>query len=539
MPPESRQFASALLRWWWLLILATTVAATMSYRSGQQLPREYQSMTTLGVGQFLRSTDPRAGDLVASQQLAQNYALAVRHQPILQATLDGLGLSWPWQALAANVFAAAPEGTALIQISVRDYDPRRAKIIADEIARQLILQSPTAQEDGQYQERREFVLQQMTSLENRIAQAEKDIKKLDSQLAQESSARAIQDIQNQMQTRQRQIDGWQNTYAQLLAFFQGSRVNYLTVIEPASVLTTPIGPNIRLNVIVAACIGFILAALAAIVIEYLDDTIKTDKEVGRLLQLVPLGSLARIRQINQPSDHLVTILQPSSSIAEAVRTLRANVQFSIANNLKTALLVSSALPGEGKTTVAANLAVSLAQSGKRVILVDADLRKPTVHEVFNISAATGLSTLLLDERLSPAEALAETSIAGLSILSSGPVPSDFAELISSQLMRRRLGEIKEMADVLIIDSPPVLPVTDASVLSTLCDGVILVVDSRRTRREAVKVAAQNLSQVGAKIVGVVLNNLQTRQYEYGRYYSRTRRKETESDPRVASSTYAD
>ena len=479
---ELKHYLSTLWKWSWLIILSTLVASVACFWSTSRMPRTYRTSTTLMVGRFMETADPSGQDFYISQQLAQSYVQLVARQPVLQGAIDTLGLAMPWQALAGQVKASLVPGTQLIQINVQDTDPLRAKALADEIARQLILQSPTAAEEQEQAQYRQFVHQRLAILQTQIEEAEKQVEELEGRLALENSARGIQDIRGQIETLQQKATTWQNNYAAMLDFYKGSRTNYLSVVEPATIPYTPVSPKVEYFVALAAAIGFTLAAGAAFLIEYLDDTLKTKEDVERVLKLPTLGNIARISGIREPSDHLVTLELTYWPIAEAYRVLRTNVQFSTLNSPScTLLLISSATPGEGKTTTACNLAITMAYAGKQVILVDSDLRRPSLHRLFKVSNQRGLTRLLLDESLPLDAALLETPVAGLKLMPSGPLPPNPADLLGSDPMKRRIEQMEALANVIIFDTPPILPVADASILGAMCSGVILVVQAGRTR----------------------------------------------------------
>jgi capsular exopolysaccharide synthesis family protein len=213
---------------------------------------------------------------------------------------------------------------------------------------------------------------------------------------------------------------------------------------------------------------------------------------------------------------LITAQNVKSPITEQYRTIRTNIQFtSIDTELKT-IMVTSTGPAEGKSTTAANLAVVFSQQGKSVLLVDADLRKPTVHYTFNLTNTFGF-TSVLTKQLSIEEAIVESNASNLCLLSSGPIPPNPAELMGSSAMDIFLKNVRFMFDVVIFDTPPVLAVTDAQILSNKCDGTILVVSSGKTVREDANKAKELLKSAKANILGVVLNNkkLKTTNYYYG------------------------
>ncbi|MDR7002196.1 CpsD/CapB family tyrosine-protein kinase [Neobacillus niacini] len=203
--------------------------------------------------------------------------------------------------------------------------------------------------------------------------------------------------------------------------------------------------------------------------------------------------------------NLVAMIDPKSTIAEQYRTIRTNIQFSSVDQEARTLMVTSAGPGEGKSTTVANLAVVLAQQGKKVLLVDADLRKPTVHYTFNKTNTFGL-TSVLTKQVKLEEAVVESAERNLFVLSSGPIPPNPAELLSSMAMEVFLENALEEYEMVLFDAPPVLAVTDAQILANKCDGTILVVSSGKTEKDKLEKAKELLEAAQSKIVGVVLNN---------------------------------
>jgi capsular exopolysaccharide synthesis family protein len=513
---ELKQYVSVLWRWSWLIVLATGLAAGISYQVASSLPRVYSATTTLLVGTVLQSANPNASDLSTSQQLAQTYALMVKRQPLLQATVQALGYQTSWDALGSKISATVVPQAQLIQISALDTVPERAQAVADEVARQLILQSPTPIEKEQDQ-RQEFVTQQLTQLQTRISQAEDELKSLQNQLVLESSARGVQDIQGQISALQQKIATWQATYASLLNNRVG-RVNNLTVVEAALASSTPVSPNVPLTVATAALGGLALALGAIVLLEYLDDTVKSTEDVERVLKLPTLGLVSR-RRLRTAADQLIAWREPNSAIAEAYRVLRTNLDFAALRSAVRTLLVTSATVGEGKSTTACNLAVTMALTGRHVILVDADLRRPSVHRIFGISNGIGLTTLLLNERMPTEDALIATSVPGLSVLPSGAIPPNPAELLGSEPMAERVKELRALADTIIFDSPAILPIADTPILGALCDGVVLVVDSAHTRSDVARQGKASLDLVRLKVLGVVLNKTSSGSRIGSEYYT--------------------
>jgi capsular exopolysaccharide synthesis family protein len=227
------------------------------------------------------------------------------------------------------------------------------------------------------------------------------------------------------------------------------------------------------------------------------------------------------RSKNGPSPSLVTELDPKSAASEAFRTLRTNIHFAALDQAYKTIAVTSSSPSEGKTTTAANLAVATAQAGSRVCLVDADLRRPAIHRMFGLANTQGLTAALLDG-LPFAKVAQSSRVPNLSVLTSGPLPPNPAELVGSKRMREMLEQATAEFDLVICDTPPVISVTDGVALGAQCDGVILVVRVGTVPQAVVRRAAEQIQAVNGKIIGVLLNSVNLKRdayyYDYYRYY---------------------
>jgi capsular exopolysaccharide synthesis family protein len=212
--------------------------------------------------------------------------------------------------------------------------------------------------------------------------------------------------------------------------------------------------------------------------------------------------------MNEKPSELITISEPRSPISEAYRTLRTNLDFASLDQALKTLVVTSAGVGEGKSTTLANLAVVSAQAGRTVILVGADLRRPMIHQIFGASNEVGLTTMMMEDAALASPPLQETAVEGLFVLPSGPLPPNPAELMGSRRMEDVIAALSERGDQVFFDTPPVVAVTDAAVLATKVDGVLLVVSAGQTRREYARTAVQRLEQINARLVGTVLTNVQ-------------------------------
>jgi non-specific protein-tyrosine kinase len=519
---ELRQYLALARKWAWLIVLTTAIAALSSYYYSQTIPARYRAETTVMVGRVIENPNPTVSEFQSTSNLAQAYALLATQPPILQATAQSLNWREEWQTLFFKVTAKSVS-SQLLQIAATDEDPRTARLIADEVTRQLILQGPISAQQKQSEEQRAFVTGQLAQLKLQIETNQKTLNGLVNQASLENDPKKADDLNMRISALQTKIDNWQRNYASLSALLASNSNLFLTVLAPAQEPTTPISPNIPQNVLFAAIAGLVLAGGAILLLEYLDDTIKDGDDTQRVLNLSTLGAITRITGIRAPTDHLITIKHPRSPISEAYRVLRTNLRFTGLENPSGALLVTSGGPGEGKTTTAANLAVILAQAGRRVILLDTDLRRPTLHKFFGLSNSCGLSSLFLGDAPAIDTVMQSTAIENLRVITSGPVPPNPAELLDSKQMDEILANLRAQSDMLILDSPPALAVADASILGSRCSGAVLVIDAGRTRSDVSRRAVETLNRTGVKVYGAVLNRLSARRasgyYYYYYYYS--------------------
>lgn len=315
------------------------------------------------------------------------------------------------------------------------------------------------------------------------------------------------------------------------------RVNNIRVLDRPLVPRLPVRPQVSRNIGIGVFLGLLLGVAAALGRGLLDRTIKTPDEVENDLGLPFLGLLPEFEQGAEVSrgngkrrrgrpkpravGHELWVHEyPTSGIAEAARTIRTNLLFMAPDKPYKRLLVTSAGPSEGKTTVATCIAIVMAQAGQRVVLIDCDLRRPRVHRIFRKGSEVGVTTALLEESID--DCVLDTGVPNLSVIPAGPIPPNPAELLHSEKFKNFLAQVSERFDRVIIDSPPVVPVTDAAVLSTQVDGTVLVIRAFKTKKDMARHAARALSDLGATKAGAVLNavNFSRHEYKYRYYYYR-------------------
>lgn len=505
-------------KWGWLILLIAGLAAAGSYLYSLTIPPTYRSEAILLVGQEQQNPNPTVNDIYVSNNLAAAYALLATQPSVLEAAAQAIHWDGPWQSLYFNVAATAPTGGQTIHIAATSRSPQQAQAIANEIAHQILLQSPVSQQQQAADAQRSFITDQQAMMQEQIVAGQKSLSDLNRQAALETDQAKLDDLDKRITALQTKIQGWQQTYLQMGALLNAGSGKFLTIIAAAPLPAAPISPNIPQNVLLAAFAGFILAIGVVLLLEYLDDTIKTSEDVQRVLKLTTLGSIARISPVHNPTDSLVTARQPRSPTAEDYRILRTNLRYAGIASPGSALLVTSANPSEGKTTTAANLAIAIAQSGKRVVLVDADLRRPSIDRVFGVDNHIGLSSLFLEDGMKLEDALLPTEVPGLRLLVSGELPPNPAEILDSKRMNEILLDLRMQSDMVVIDSPPLVAVADANILASRCSGAILVVDSGKTRSQVAQRVTETLMRSQVKILGVVLNRMSSRRGGYYRYY---------------------
>lgn len=315
------------------------------------------------------------------------------------------------------------------------------------------------------------------------------------------------------------------------------QVNNISVLDHALLPVSPIKPRVFVSLLVGAALGLVLGVFAALLAAFADRTVRSRQDVEEVLGVPSLGFLPKItdrtvrdgakyQYSDRPATHepidnldLVVHSHPSSMVAEMARGIRTNLLFMSPDTPFQMLMVASASPREGKTFTAVSLATTLAHSGKRVLLVDGDLRRPRIHRVFRLRPPVGFTSVLIDEATLD-EVILDTPVPNLQVLPCGPLPPNPAELLHSQKAADVLAELRRRYDRVIFDSPPINAVNDALALGAQLDGVVLVVRARQTRRDHAAMVVRQLKSLGSRVVGCVLNGFDGRDDSPGYYYGR-------------------
>ncbi len=522
---ELRRYGQTLWKWLWLIVLGTLLAGGLTFLISSRSTPIYRASTQILIQQGSNPTGQGWLDVLTSERLAASYARLLTTRPMLKrvAELEQL------PEITSRIIVDPVRETQIIVLHVEDPNPAMAAAIANRLPAVFI-------EQNELQQQRRFE-ESLRTFDSQLASVQKEIETLETKL-QEFKAREERGEelttaeQAQRASLQTSLAQYRSSLADLLksrdeikrsAALSGDNI---VVVEPAEVPRTPVRPRVLLNTLIALGLAALLMVVVAFLIEYLDDTVKLPDDVSKVTGLPALGSLVQYRSSSSADNgrrKLVTVRHPKSPFSEGYRTLRTNIQFSSLDRPIRTLMVTSASPAEGKSTSVSNLAVVMAQSGKRTILIDTDLRRPVLHEIFGAPNGVGITNALLQPPGSDLSSfLQATEVEGLQLMTSGPLPPNPSELLGSHRMAELVEQLLETADVVLFDSPPILAVTDAAVLARLMDGVLLVVESAKTRQDAARRAAQELAKVNARVLGVVVNRISARlagsNYYYYDYY---------------------
>jgi non-specific protein-tyrosine kinase len=508
---DIRHYISLIWRWLWLILLVSILAGAVVYVISSRIPPVYQASASLLINEApgTKTTDYSA--IITSQRLAQTYAKMLVQKPVLREVITRLELDMSIETLKSAVTVQPVVDTQLIDIEVEDTDPIRAAFIANELGT-VFAEQNRANQEARYANTKESLEIQLAELETRINAIEADIGELDPTL----------EYNPELDRLEANLSQWRQIYANTLQSYEDVRLAEAETIsnviqaEAAEPPKNPIRPKVMMNTGLAGALGAMLAIGFILLLEALDDTIRGTDEVSRYLDLPVLGAIRKIEASEGP----ITAIKPRAPVSEDFRSLRTNIQFvSVDAPLRT-ILVTSPTPEDGKTTVALNLSIILAQGGSRVALIDADLRRPAIHKNMRLSNRWGLTSLFTNEELRLDGILRQNKSSGFSIMTSGNLPPNPAELLGSEKMVQIIKKVKTISDIIVFDSPPLAVVTDAAVLSKQMDGVILIINSGTTKIAAARQAVEQLHRVGANILGVVLNNVSSKKsYYYSTYYS--------------------
>jgi len=421
----------------------------------------------------------------------QTQVQLIQVRPMLENTIRALDLGVLPEELEQRVTVSTVGQTNIIEVTVRDTEPERASAIANRLSEEFVTWSRDY--------RRESIAAAADEVEIRLSQAEEQILALGRRIQAEGRGEAL------AAELQLALAGY-TTLAErreTLRIQEQLEVGAGRIVSPAAFNPEPISPNPLRNGLLGLSLGLVLGLGMALLNEYLDNTLKSTEAVEMAFQAPVLGHIPLEKPTDGRKRRLTIVESPGSPAAEAYRVLRNSLDFvNFEQNIKT-LLVTSAAPAEGKSTVAANLAASLAQAGNKVVLISCDFRRPTTESFFGLQNMIGLSDVLRGAHTIKAS-LQRPGDENLLVMTSGKMPPNPSELLGSQKMKELLDNLKEWADWIIMDAPPLLAVADPTALARWADGVLVVTKAGVTTRETAMKGREMLEMVGARILGSVV-----------------------------------
>ena len=366
------------------------------------------------------------------------------------------------------------------------------------------------------------------SLKTKFLEAQQKEKMISSQLDKLKNSALNHQAQSTKYNRlQREVEINQLAYnkqlEQLMAVNIAANVgtNNISIIDAATPPTKKYKPSLKTNLAFGTLLGLLLGMGIAFLREFTDDSIKNSDSLEKLTGLPVLSQLPEIKNLNAKKLALQTALEPRSPLAEAVRSLRTSLRFSTRNGAPQSTFITSSGPTEGKSTIALNLATAYAQTGSKVLLIDADLRNPSIHHLLELQNAEGLTNYLANPQASNDDISKSCMINQLSVITSGPVPPDPVELLSGNKMAELLESARKEFDYIIIDGPPILGLADSLILSNLADATLISIEAGKTRKTSVLGALKRLERANANILGSVLTRMSNQvnpEYDH-KYYS--------------------
>lgn len=548
-------YAQTLWRWAWLLLLVAIASGAVAYYLTNQKPRVFEANTRAVVNVVTGSDYYDAYSAsYGAQRLAETYAQTMITPELLQSVSERLGYE-----VTGKITVTPVENSPIFTIVVTDSDPQKAadtanmvlttfseKVMTDQSSRYTDLKQGLEEEIAR-------IDQSLTDINERLAVLQ--IKEAELAEAEKRAAQMVAEglepievvrdpndyvARAQLELAQSQYQSTRSSLFYNLQQIKLTEVQSATTIsqiDKAVANAEPIQPQPMKSAGLAAVVGLIAAGGIVFLIAFLQDEVRDPEEFSRRWGVPVVGVITHY-SYNQ--DQLITVAKPRMPVSEAFRSLRTNLQFSgIDTPLKT-VLVTSASPSDGKSSIVANLATVIAQSEKNVVVMDADMRRPTLHKLFKLSNRIGLSDYFIRTPEKMTGVVKKTRVNGLNIITSGSLPPNPSELLSSSKMQDVLSLLEKHFDMVLLDSPPLLAVTDALILAKSVNGVLLVVDPKKTKRGAIRQAIEQLQRLDTRLLGVVLNNIKVkrssyyynRDYYYSKQYGRTSEDASHMEPAV-------
>lgn len=536
MAMQPQDFLRLVRKWALPVIALAAMGAAVAFGVSEASTPVYQAkgsiLVVAGLGQNAAGSTPVALNISAAEATTTAASL-ITSPSLLQQVIDANHLNEGEGTLAANVSASPQTNSELVDVAASDPSPARAATIANAVMTAFVAQVTKQNTDR--------INQASKSMQSEINQAQAAIDKVTGQLASAPPQSDTSALRQTMSDEQSLLNQLMLNYTNFRAS-QEQNLETVSVAAPASTPAAPYSPRVGLNVVLGAGVGFGAALILVALLEYLDQGLKTAKDVDRRLGVPCLGVVPRFREGGRGRGFERELLAAS----EAYRRVRANLLFASPDVDLRSVVITSARPGEGKTQTAAQLARAVAGTDQRVILVDGDMRRPRLHQLFNRPLRGGLSEMIMGARRGEIPSLNgehATTEANLALVTSGMVPANPSELLSSKRAALLLRSFEAGFDLVVIDTPPVDAVPDALSLAAETSATIVIVEAGKTNATHAAATISALQKVGANVVGVVLNKARerARDRDYYQYLDSEatleapRRNQVPAPPRNASS----
>ena len=496
---ELRQYSAVVWRWKWLILACTLIGVAAAIVVSNLTTPIYAASTTLLVNE---APDSQTSGYPRVLTSARTYSRLLTTSPVLEETVRRANPKMTIGELESQVDIQLISDTQLIELTVENSNPIRAALLANTLV-QVFAEQNDALQASRFAASKASLGAQLDSISEQINANEVAIAKLPDERndAQESEFLRLQTELSQARV----------SYTNLLQSYEALRIaeartiSNIIQMEPAKPPGSPINARTPLSTALAGAVGAMIALGVAFLIEYLDDSIRSAEDVIRVIKLPVIGQIPNSKELKASSkkQHL-TIMDSNLEVAESFRSLRTNIELAGIGGTARSILVSSPSEGDGKTTVAAQLAISIAQAGKRVVLVDANLRQPSLHAYFGIDNQLGLSDMLLDD-LVPQVAARKTSSWRLRVITSGKPVNNPVELLGSVRMLQVLTRLREQTDTAIFDGPPFL-VAETYILASKLESVLIVMRPGETRESEMLHITEQLERAQGSVMGVVMNH---------------------------------
>lgn len=508
---DPQKLRKLVRRWAIPVAVITLIGGVVAYAITRQITPIYEAQATVLVVAGPQQAGANTGVALNPDQVTTTAASLLTEPPILQRVIRELQLNVTSDQLARRVSATPITNSELVNVIVQDPSPVLATRIANTLSSDFV--------DTITQQNTQRINQAGAALEAQIATLTATLNSEETQLANAQRGQDTTGLKAEITANSSLLTTLTANYSSFKAT-QAQNLETVSIAAPASQPTQPASPRLGLNVALGVMAGLLIGLAVAALTEYLDQGLDSEEDIRDRLGVPCLAIVPRFNSrpgVRRDQRH-------EERARESYRRLRTNLLFSELDTPLKTITVTSARPGEGKTRTASNLAVSLASSEKSVLLVDADMHRPNQHRIFNKPITQGLSEMLLAASATGQPVLNgrhETTYANLSVLTSGVLPPNPSELLASRRTRYLIHGLEKQRDLLIIDTPPAQALTDALSVAAQSSGVILVVESGKTNANEARAVIDSLRNVGAKVLGVVLNKAKDRQLASYYYYEQT------------------